>query len=127
MTSPAVTPTCGEGELRDLLRALMTTIGDKWTLAVVATMTVGEQRFTAILHSVDGISHRMLTKTLRGLEDDGLVSRTFHAEVPPRVEYALTPLGLTLLEPLAGLSRWVEHHGPAVLEHRATRQHQEIS
>jgi DNA-binding HxlR family transcriptional regulator len=111
--------TCRDGELRAILRGLLTTIGDKWTLAVVSVLVEDTVRFTEIQRRVAGISHRMLTKTLRDLERDGLVSRAVHAEVPPRVEYALTPLGRTLLEPVDGLVRWVDVHGPAVLRNRA--------
>ncbi|WP_432994390.1 winged helix-turn-helix transcriptional regulator [Dactylosporangium sp. CA-233914] len=123
MTTPSsetTLSTCRDDDLRQLLRGLLTTIGDKWTLAVVAALVDGEQRFTVIQRRVAGISHRMLTKTLRDLERDGLVARSVHAEVPPRVEYALTPLGRTLLEPVDGLARWVEEHGHTVLRRRAT-------
>lgn len=116
------TSTCRDDELRGLVRGLLTTIGDKWTLVVVATLVDRPRRFTHIQREIDGISHRVLTKTLRDLERDGLVSREAHAEVPPRVEYTLTPLGRTLLEPVDGLVRWVEEHGRAVIEHRATRR-----
>lgn len=111
--------TCRDGDLQAVLRGLLTTIGDKWTLAVVSALVEGPVRFTAIRQRVEGISHRLLTKTLRDLERDGLVSRTVHAEVPPRVEYALTPLGRTMLEPVDGLVRWVEEHGRTVLRNRA--------
>ncbi|WP_238011501.1 helix-turn-helix domain-containing protein [Dactylosporangium sp. AC04546] len=115
-----MTETCQDDELRAVLRGLLTTIGDKWTLAVVATLVQQEQRFTAIQREVEGISHRLLAKTLRDLERDGLVSRTAHAEKPPRVQYALTPLGRTLLDPVDGLIRWVDRHGATVLRNRAT-------
>ena len=110
--------TCQDEDLRLVLRRLLTTIGDKWTLVVVAALVDGAQRFTEIQRRVDGISHRMLTKTLRDLEHDGLVSREVHAEVPPRVEYELTPLGRTLLDPVDGLIRWVDEHGRTVLANR---------
>ncbi|GAA0403118.1 HxlR family transcriptional regulator [Acrocarpospora corrugata] len=100
------------------MRGLLSTIGDKWTLVVIASLTAGEQRFTNLLRGIDGISHRMLTKTLRDLERDGLVTRRVHAEVPPRVEYALTPLGRTLLGPINALSEWVGTHGRTILENR---------
>jgi DNA-binding HxlR family transcriptional regulator len=125
MTTPEIVDgrsTCRDDELRALVRGLLTTIGDKWTLVVVATLVDGQRRFTGIQREIDGISHRMLTKTLRDLEHDGLVSREVHAEVPPRVVYALTPLGRTLLDPVDGLVRWVQEHGRTVLEHRATRR-----
>ncbi|MET7395256.1 helix-turn-helix domain-containing protein [Dactylosporangium sp. NPDC005572] len=115
-----MTDTCQDDELRAVLRGLLTTIGDKWTLAVVAVLVQQEQRFTAIQRQIDGISHRMLAKTLHDLERDGLVSRTAHAEMPPRVEYALTPLGRTLLDPVDALIRWVDEHGHTVLRNRTT-------
>jgi DNA-binding HxlR family transcriptional regulator len=121
MTAESVSSTCRDDDLRQLLRGLLSTIGDKWTLAVVAALVAGELRFTEIQRRVEGISHRMLTKMLRDLERDGLVARRVHAEVPPRVEYALTPLGRTLLGPVDGLARWVEEHGPTVLRHRGER------
>jgi NADPH:quinone reductase-like Zn-dependent oxidoreductase/DNA-binding HxlR family transcriptional regulator len=114
-----VSPVCEDERLDAVLQRLLTTIGDKWTLAVVSVLVDGEQRPAAILRRIDGLSQRMLTKTLRDLERDGLVSRTVYAEVPPRVEYALTPLGRTLLEPIDGLLRWVEDYGETVLANRA--------
>jgi DNA-binding HxlR family transcriptional regulator len=121
MTDPrgtAASTTCADDALRRVLRGLLTTIGDKWTLAVVAALVEKEQRFTTIQRRVDGISHRLLTKTLRDLERDGLVVRKVYAEVPPRVEYALTPLGRSLLDPIDGLIRWVDENGRAVIDHR---------
>jgi DNA-binding HxlR family transcriptional regulator len=124
MTSPnsiSVSSTCRDSDLRQVLRGLLTTIGDKWTLVVVAALVGEPVRFSEIQRRVEGISHRMLTKTLRDLERDGLVARSVHAEVPPRVEYTLTPLGRTLLDPVEGLARWVEEHGRTVLRHRGER------
>ncbi|GAA4254412.1 winged helix-turn-helix transcriptional regulator [Dactylosporangium darangshiense] len=121
MTTQSLEPassTCRDDDLRAVLRGLLSTIGDKWTLAVVAALVDERRRFTDLQRRVDGISHRLLTKTLRDLERDGLVTRSVHAEVPPRVEYALTPLGRTLLGPVEGLARWVEEHGRAVLANR---------
>ncbi|MFI5891140.1 winged helix-turn-helix transcriptional regulator [Actinoplanes sp. NPDC051513] len=113
-----MTNTCADDALRAVLRGLLTTIGDKWTLVVIAALVEKEQRFTTIQRRIDGISHRLLTKTLRDLERDGLVSRNVYAEVPPRVEYALTPLGRSLLGPIDGLIRWVDDNGRAVLTNR---------
>lgn len=93
-------------------RRLLDRIGDRWTVLVVGALADGPQRFTAIRRSVEGVSQKMLTQTLRGLERDGLVSRTVFAEVPPRVEYELTEAGRTLQAPLKALERWsIEHFG----------------
>jgi DNA-binding HxlR family transcriptional regulator len=81
-------------------------IGDKWTVLVVSLMGSGPKRFSEIKRSVSGISQRMLTLTLRALERDGLVTRTVYPTNPPRVEYGLTTLGRSLLEPVRALSTW---------------------
>jgi DNA-binding HxlR family transcriptional regulator len=81
-------------------------VGDKWSLLVLGTLQRDTMRFTELQRAVTGISQRMLTLTLRQLERDGLVSRTVHATVPPRVDYALTELGMTFLEPVVALGRW---------------------
>jgi DNA-binding HxlR family transcriptional regulator len=95
---------------KSLTREILTRLGDKWTMLVVSTLADGPERFTALLAGINGISHRMLTVTLRALERDGLVTRTAYAEVPPRVEYELTPLGMTLIEPLVAVIDWVDGH-----------------
>lgn len=85
-------------------------IGDKWAVLVVETLADGPVRFNALKREIGVISQRMLTFTLRGLERDGLVTRTVYPAVPPRVEYALTPLGQSLLEPIGHLARWAHEH-----------------
>ncbi|WP_204162035.1 winged helix-turn-helix transcriptional regulator [Rathayibacter sp. VKM Ac-2803] len=93
-------------------RRLLDRIGDRWTVLVVGALGDGPLRFSAIRRTVEGVSQKMLTQTLRGLERDGLVTRTVYAEVPPRVEYELTAAGRTLQEPLKALERWsIEHFG----------------
>ncbi|MFG6475936.1 winged helix-turn-helix transcriptional regulator [Microbacterium sp. P06] len=93
-------------------RRLLDRIGDRWTVLIIGTLGEGPCRFSEIRRAVAGISQKMLTQTLRGLERDGLVTRTVYAEVPPRVEYELTPAGETLREPLKALERWsIEHFG----------------
>lgn len=93
-------------------RRLLDRIGDRWTVLVVGALATGPVRFSAIRRTVEGVSQKMLTQTLRGLERDGLVIRTVYAEVPPRVEYELTAAGQTLQEPLKALERWsIEHFG----------------
>ncbi len=100
------------------LRDILDRVGDKWSVLVVVLLGEGTRRFSDLRRSVDGISQRMLTHTLRQLERDGLISRTVYPSVPLRVEYTLTPLGQTLLEPLAALACWAEKHRPEVLEAR---------
>jgi len=81
-------------------------IGDKWTVMVVGHLSGGPMRFNAIMRAIPGISHRMLTLTLRGLQRDGMVSRTVFPTIPPAVEYELTPLGRSLTGPLSLLAGW---------------------
>lgn len=81
-------------------------IGNKWTVLVVVALAGGPQRFNALMRLVEGVSHRMLTLTLRGLQRDGMVKRRAYATIPPKVEYELTPLGLSLIEPLRMLANW---------------------
>ena len=81
-------------------------IGDKWSVLIVAILGDGPRRFNEIKRMVGGISQRMLTLTLRGLERDGLVTRTVYPTVPPRVDYALTELGRSLWEPVEALGAW---------------------
>jgi DNA-binding HxlR family transcriptional regulator len=91
-------------------RRVLDMIADKWTTLVIGQLGSGPRRFSEIQRETDGISQKMLTQTLRELERNGIVQRTVFAEVPPRVEYALTPLGEKLFEPLAVLRVWAEAH-----------------
>ncbi|WP_205693788.1 winged helix-turn-helix transcriptional regulator [Croceicoccus ponticola] len=86
---------------------MLSRVGDKWSMQVVMKLGEEPRRFNELRRAVDGISQRMLTRTLRNLERDGLVSRTVTPTVPPRVDYALTDLGRSLWMPVAELSRWV--------------------
>ncbi|MCK9919350.1 helix-turn-helix transcriptional regulator [Microbacteriaceae bacterium K1510] len=81
-------------------------IGNKWTVLVVVALADGPQRFNALMRLVEGVSHRMLTLTLRGLQRDGMVKRRAYATIPPKVQYELTPLGQSLIEPLGTLADW---------------------
>src|SRR5215813_547352 len=83
-------------------------IADKYTVLVIIFLQDRPRRFNELQRIITGISQKVLTQTLRSLERDGLVTRTIYAEVPPRVEYALTPLGRTLIQPLAALRHWAE-------------------
>ncbi|HLX78510.1 MAG TPA: helix-turn-helix domain-containing protein [Acidimicrobiales bacterium] len=104
----------------ELFRSVLDRIGDKWSLFLIGALEEGPMRFTQLLRVTPGISRRMLTNTLRALERDGLVSRTVHAEVPPRVEYAVTELGRTLTEPVRALANWASDNQDAILAHRNT-------
>lgn len=87
-------------------RRILDRIGDRWTVLVIGVLGEGEARFSELGRRIQGVSQKMLTQTLRGLERDGLVTRTVHPEVPVRVVYALTDSGTTLLEPLRALQQW---------------------
>ncbi|WP_240741996.1 winged helix-turn-helix transcriptional regulator [Micromonospora zingiberis] len=91
-------------------RQVLDRIGDRWSVLVVLTLADGVKRYSELAQRIDGVSQKMLTQTLRGLERDGLVSRTVHATVPPRVDYALTDLGRTLLPLLSSLQAWATGH-----------------
>ncbi|MDA9403854.1 winged helix-turn-helix transcriptional regulator [Bradyrhizobium sp. CCBAU 45389] len=93
-------------------------IGDKWTVMAVGALADGPMRFNAILR-MTGASHRMLTLTLRALEADGLVKRTAYATIPPKVEYELTRLGLSLIEPLQAIAAWAQRNRRAMEAARA--------
>ena len=101
------------------VRDVLDRIGDKWSVLVVMLLADGPRRFSELRRAVDGISQRMLTLTLRQLERDGLVSRTVHASVPPRVDYALTDVGQTLRGPLTALATWSEAHRGYITRSRA--------
>ncbi|MEU4425544.1 helix-turn-helix domain-containing protein [Actinoplanes sp. NPDC024001] len=92
------------------VRQILDRVADKWSLLVIALLDRRTLRFTELKRAIDGVSQRMLAQTLRHLERDGLVSRVVHATVPPRVDYALTPLGVTLHETIRTLVTWTETH-----------------
>ncbi len=91
-------------------RQILDRIGDKWTVLVIGALSEGPRRFNDLAREIDGISQKMLTQTLRALERDGLVLRTQYLEIPPRVEYRLTPLGHSLRAPLTALENWATAH-----------------
>ncbi|GLB68948.1 winged helix-turn-helix transcriptional regulator [Arthrobacter mangrovi] len=99
-------------------RVVLQRIGDKWTPLVFQVLKDGPRRFSAIRTSIQGVTPKVLTQTLRTLERDGLVARTVYAQVPPRVEYRLTPLGETLLGPLDAVRIWSEEHAGKILQAR---------
>jgi DNA-binding HxlR family transcriptional regulator len=93
-------------------------VGDKWSVLVVVSLGDGPKRFNELRRSIASISQRMLTLTLRGLERDGLVTRTVFPTIPPRVDYALTDLGRSLLKPVAALGAWARENRAQILRAR---------
>lgn len=92
------------------VREILDRVGDKWSLCIVGALRAGPKRFNELKRAVEGISQRMLTLTLRGLERDGLIKRKMYPTIPPRVDYELTDLGQTLLEPVLALVAWAEQN-----------------
>ena len=107
VTAPSLDP---ESEDCRAVSAVLVRVGDKWSVLVVALLGGGPRRFNEIKRLVGGISQRMLTLTLRGLERDGLVTRKVTASTPPRVDYPLTDLGRSLWQPVRLLSEWARTH-----------------
>jgi DNA-binding HxlR family transcriptional regulator len=100
-------------------RLVLERIADKWTALIIQILANGTMRYSALQQRIGGISQKMLTQTLRSLERDGLVQRKVYPVVPPRVEYSLTRLGRTLIEPLRTLCRWSEKHLAELQANRA--------
>ncbi|MFE3188444.1 winged helix-turn-helix transcriptional regulator [Nocardia sp. NPDC059240] len=103
----------------EIIRQVLERTGDKWTILVVASLQDGASRYTDLQRGVPGISQRMLTLTLRQLLRDGLITRTAYAEVPPRVEYALTSLGTSLLDTMLALIDWAGTHHEEIQQNQA--------
>ncbi len=102
---------------------LLSMVGDKWTMQVVKHLGNGTMRFNELRRTIEGISQKMLTTTLRNLERDGFVTRTVYPTIPPRVEYQLTDLGCELLIPIRALSEWVSENRYRIEEARARFDH----
>lgn len=101
-------------------RQVLDRIGDTWSVLVVAMLGDGPRRYTELARKIEGVSPKMLTQTLRGLERDGLITRTVYPVVPPRVDYALTDLGRSLRGLVSALERWAEEHIDEVVTARST-------
>lgn len=101
------------------MSGVLTIVGDKWTVMIVMVLIERPRRFNEIKRLIGGISQQMLTRTLKALERDGMVSRTVHPTVPPQVEYALTDLGYSLSKPLRELGAWAGTHLEEIHENRA--------
>src|SRR3977135_2563694 len=100
-------------------RLVLDRIADKWTALIIQVLARGTMRYAQLQREIGGISQKMLTQTLRSLERDGLVQRTVHPVIPPKVEYSLTKLGRTLIEQLQELCRWSEKHLSELQANRA--------
>lgn len=101
------------------ISTLLARIGDKWTVLIVSTLGEGSKRFNQLRREIPSVSQRMLTLTLRNLERDGLVSRMVTPSIPPRVDYALTDLGCSLLTPVNALSQWALENVEAIHDAQA--------
>jgi DNA-binding HxlR family transcriptional regulator len=101
------------------VRDLFGRLGEKWSMRTLDELAHGPVRFTALMSALPGISHRVLTATLRTLENDGMVSRTSYPETPPRVEYALTPLGESFLSHALSMVAWAQDHRREIESNRA--------
>ena len=97
-------------------RLVLDRIADKWTVLIIGSLANGTRRFGELRREIDGISQKMLTQTLRGMERDGLVTRKVYPTVPPKVEYSLTKLGKTLTDVLEEIRNWSEGHIDKVLK-----------
>ena len=115
-----VTEDCDQWDHRQHCEArrILDRVADRWSLPVMQRIAARKMRFSELHRDLPGISHRMLTSTLRQLERDGIVDRTVFAIVPPRVEYALTTLGETLYDTLLKLADWSENNAAAIAESR---------
>ncbi|MGH6956007.1 MAG: winged helix-turn-helix transcriptional regulator [Caulobacteraceae bacterium] len=114
MTAPFLAPNQHETADCRAVSQVLARVGDKWSVLIVALLGDGPHRFSQIKRMVGGISQRMLTLTLRGLERDGLVTRTVFPTIPPRVDYELTDLGRSLWSPVEALGAWARAHQPQI-------------
>jgi DNA-binding HxlR family transcriptional regulator len=104
----------------DFIREILDLVGDKWSVLIIGTLADGPVRYSDLAAAIPGVSQRMLTLTLKHLRRNGLVSRTSHPEVPPRVDYELTQLGASLLGTVLALAAWSADHHAEIREHRAS-------
>jgi DNA-binding HxlR family transcriptional regulator len=97
---------------------VLSRIGSKWTVYVIISLTTGPMRFSELKRRIEGVSQKMLTATLRDLEEDGFVTRKVTPTIPPRVDYELTEMGLELRKPLAAVGEWARKNSERVAEAR---------
>ena len=115
---PASRPQPDHADCRGVA-SILARVGDKWSVFVIMTLGDGPKRFNELKRMINGISQRMLTLTLRGLERDGLVTRTIFPTIPPRVDYELTDLGRGLARPVEALGKWAMEHREKIEAARA--------
>lgn len=101
------------------IRNLLDRVGDKWSLMIIDLLSEGTLRYSELDNKIGSISQKMLTVTLKSLERDGLIDRKMYSQIPPKVEYSLTPLGETLLPSITMLKKWAVDSQPAILEARS--------
>ena len=118
-------PHAHEGGDCRAVASVLARVGDKWSVFVIMMLGEGPKRFNELKRMIGGISQRMLTLTLRGLERDGLVTRTVFPTIPPRVDYELTDLGRSLQGVMRGIKEWAEGHMEEVLTHRGGYDHRQ--
>ena len=104
------------------IRDVLDRIGDQWSLLILEALAPGTLRFNALMREIGDISKQMLSRTLKQLEQDGFITRTLYPEVPPRVEYTLTPLGRSFLEPMQQLVAWADTHHRTIVAARLRYQ-----
>ncbi|GIH44961.1 transcriptional regulator, HxlR family [Microbispora rosea] len=104
----------------DFIREILDLVGDKWSVLIIGTLESGPIRYSDLADAIPGISQRMLTLTLKQLRRNGIVTRTTYPEVPPRVEYALTELGASLLATVLALAAWSADHHAEILRHQTS-------
>lgn len=111
VTAPAVAADLhADGSVCRKVTPVLNRVGDKWSMQIVMALSHGPRRFSELKREIDGVSQRMLTLSLRGLERDGLVTRHVTPTIPPRVDYELTELGISLREPVKALGNWAIAH-----------------
>lgn len=112
-SEPGTNPACRN------VKEILSRMGDKWTILTITTLAEQPRRFNELKRLIGGISQQMLTRTLKALERDGMVTRKVHPTIPPQVEYGLTDLGRSLALPLMQLATWVLDHLSEIEAHRA--------
>eukprot|EP01037_Dinobryon_pediforme_P014084 gene14084-14203_t len=123
----APSPEICDPELEALVREIIGRVADKWTMLALETLSEhGPLRFTRLGELIGGVSQKMLTKTLRQMEADGIVSRTVFPVIPPKVEYALTDLGQSLGAAFCGVWLWAEQHRSAILDARKAFNNRQV-